>query len=83
MLDWAKCSVVESIPGKVSAAWVFRGTRVPVSAVLKNLKDMSLSEVLEEFPSVSRLQVLVMLDFLAQSADPVVPAPELHASSPR
>jgi uncharacterized protein (DUF433 family) len=37
MLDWSKCTALESIPGKVSGAWVFRGTRVPVSAILKNL----------------------------------------------
>ena len=38
-LDWSQCPMVESIPGKVSGAWVFRGTRVPVSAIFENLKD--------------------------------------------
>lgn len=42
---------VESIPGKVSGAWVFRGTRVPVSAIFENLKCSPLDEVLENFPS--------------------------------
>jgi len=37
-LDWSQCPVVESIPGKVSGAWVFRGTRVPVSAAFENLQ---------------------------------------------
>jgi hypothetical protein len=23
-LDWTKCAAVESVPGKVSGAWVFR-----------------------------------------------------------
>ena len=48
-LDWSQCSAVESIPGKVSGAWVFRGTRVPVSAIFENLKCSSVDEVLENF----------------------------------
>lgn len=68
-LDWSRCSVVESIPGKVSGAWVFRGTRVPVSAIFENLKCCTLDEVLENFP-VTRDQVLAALDFAARSADP-------------
>ena len=73
MLDWSECVVLESIPGKVSGAWVFRGTRVPVSAILNNLKDLSLVEVVEEFPSVTREQVQEVLDFVARSAGPSVP----------
>jgi uncharacterized protein (DUF433 family) len=68
-LDWSKCPVLESIPGKVSGACVFRGTRVPVSAILRNLKDLSVNEVISEFPSVTRDQVLAVLDFIAGSAD--------------
>ena len=71
MLDWSDCPVLESIPGKVSGAWVFRGTRVPVSAILKNLKHLSLDELAGEYPSVSHRQIEVVLDFLARSADPV------------
>jgi hypothetical protein len=36
-LDWSECPVVESISGKVSGAWVFKGTRTPVSIVFENL----------------------------------------------
>lgn len=68
-LDWSQCSVVESIPGKVSGAWVFRGTRVPVSAIFENLKCSTLEEVLENFP-VTREQVQAVLDFAAKSAEP-------------
>ncbi len=32
-LDWSRCTAVESIPGKVSGAWVFKDTRMPVSTV--------------------------------------------------
>jgi uncharacterized protein (DUF433 family) len=66
-LDWSQCPAVESIPGKVSGAWVFRGTRVPVSAIFENLKTSSLEEVLENFP-VTREQVQTVLDFAAKSS---------------
>ncbi|MBV9157513.1 MAG: DUF433 domain-containing protein [Acidobacteriaceae bacterium] len=70
-VDWSQCAVLESVPGKVSGAWVFRGTRVPVSAVLKNLKDLNVHEVAEEFPSVTEQQIREVLEFLARSADPL------------
>ena len=38
-LDWSQCPVVESVPGKVSGAWVFKGTRTPVAIVFENLED--------------------------------------------
>src|SRR5271156_5791238 len=66
-IDWSQCSAVESVPGKVSGAWVFRGTRVPVAAIFENLKSSSLEEVLENF-HVTRDQVQTVLDFAAKSA---------------
>jgi len=68
-LDWSQCEAVESIPGKVSGAWVFRGTRVPVSAIFENLKSSPIEEVLENF-HVTRDQVQAVLDFVAKSAEP-------------
>ena len=68
-LDWSACRALESVPDKLNGAWVFRGTRVPVSAVLKNLKEMSVDEVVAEYPSVTAEQVRVVLDFIAASAD--------------
>jgi uncharacterized protein (DUF433 family) len=65
-LDWSQCPIVESVPGKVSGAWVFRGTRVPVSAIFENLKTSSIGEVLENF-HVTRDQVQAVLDFAARS----------------
>src|SRR5277367_5951677 len=50
-LDWSQCPAVESIPGKRSGAWVFKGTRMPVSSVFENLQDMSVDELVEEFCS--------------------------------
>ncbi len=43
-LAWSQCHAVESIPGKHSGAWVFKGTRMPVATVFENLQDMSVDE---------------------------------------
>jgi uncharacterized protein (DUF433 family) len=73
-LDWSQCAAVESIPGKVSGAWMFKGTRLPVATIIENLEDLSIDEVIEQF-DVTREQVTAVLDFVAQSlrADPVSP----------
>jgi uncharacterized protein (DUF433 family) len=43
---------------------VFRGTRVPVDALLTNLEaGVSMDEFLENFPSVSREQAVEVLEF--------------------
>jgi len=72
-LDWSQCPAVESIPGKVSGAWVFRDTRLPVATVIENLEDLSVEEVMEQF-DVTREQITAVLDFVAQSLK--VSAPE-------
>jgi uncharacterized protein (DUF433 family) len=65
-LDWSQCPAAESIPGKVSGAWVFRGTRLPVATVLENLEDLSVEEVIQQF-DVTRQQIAKVLQFVAQS----------------
>jgi len=65
-LDWSQCPAVESIPGKVSGAWVFRDTRLPVATVIENLEDLSVEEVMEQF-DVTREQIAAVLEFVAQS----------------
>jgi len=65
-LDWSQCSAVESIPGKVSGARVFRDTRLPVATVIENLEDLSVEEVMEQF-DVTREQITAVLDFVAWS----------------
>lgn len=68
-LDWSQCDAVESIPGKVSGAWVFRGTRMPVSIVFENLAaGMSVDEVMEQF-DVTREQIHAVLEFVTRSLD--------------
>jgi uncharacterized protein (DUF433 family) len=66
-IDWTQCPAVESVPGKRSGAWVFRGTRTPVSAVFENLQDMTVDELVTEF-GVTREQVQAVLQFAARSA---------------
>jgi uncharacterized protein (DUF433 family) len=69
VLDWSQCPAVESIPGKVSGAWVFKGTRTPVAVVFENLEDgMTVDEVIEQF-SVTRDQVKAVLEFAVRSLD--------------
>ena len=65
-LDWSRCPAVESIPGKVSGAWVFRGTRLPVATVIENLEDLSVEEVMTQF-DVSREQIVSVLDFVKRA----------------
>ncbi len=66
-LDWSQCPAVESIPGKVSGAWVFRGTRMPVQAVFENLEaGMSLDEITDVF-DVTPDEVKAVLHFASQS----------------
>jgi uncharacterized protein (DUF433 family) len=68
MLDWSSCPAVERAPGKVSGAWVFRETRVPVSALFENLEGgATVSEFLEWFPGVTRQQVESVLEHTQQS----------------
>ena len=78
-LDWSQCPAVESVPGRLSGAWVFRDTRMPVSAVFENLEaGATIEEIIEQF-DISREQINAILEFAARSAAPV-PAPA--ASSP-
>jgi uncharacterized protein (DUF433 family) len=65
-LDWSQCPAVESIRGKMSGAWVFKGTRLPVATVIENLEDLSIDEIIEQF-DLTREQVTAVLEFVAQS----------------
>jgi uncharacterized protein (DUF433 family) len=64
MKQWEKLEAVEREPDKVSGVWVFRGTRVPVSALFENLRDgATIAEFLEWFPGVERAQVEAVLNY--------------------
>lgn len=76
-LDWSQCPAVESIPGKVSGAWLFKGTRLPVATVIENLEDSSIEEVMEQF-DVTREQINAVLDFIAHSLHTSIPPSTPH-----
>lgn len=62
-LGWAGCNAVEQDPQRVSGAWVFCGTRVPVAALFENLEDgVSLMEFVELFPGVTQEQARAVLE---------------------
>jgi len=69
-LDWSQCPAVESIPGKVSGAWVLKGTRMPVSVIFENLKaGANIEEIMEWFEGLGREQVEAVIEFAARSLD--------------
>ena len=73
MIDWSTCPAVERNAERLSGAWVFRGTRVPVSALFENLEDgASVSEFTQWFPGVTDEQARAVLDHAAQSASVAV-----------
>jgi uncharacterized protein (DUF433 family) len=68
VLDWSSCNAVERSPDTVSGAWVFRGTRVPVSALFENLEDGArVDDFVEWFPGVTRDQVETVLEHANKS----------------
>ena len=75
-LDWSHCPAVESIPGKVSGAWVFCGTRMPVATVFENLEAGASIEEIAEWFDITPEQITAVLEFAARSLD--APAYEQH-----
>ena len=79
MTDWSKCPEIESVPHRLSGAWVFKDTRLPVSALFGNLAEgATVQEFIEWFGGVDETQVRAVLEFLAQDLDARV-AEALHA----
>jgi len=82
-LNWSQCPAVESVPGRLSGAWVFRDTRMPVSAVFENLEAGATIEEIAEWFRIPKDQIIEVLEFAARSvAAPVsfeaVPALDAH-----
>jgi uncharacterized protein (DUF433 family) len=70
MIDWSSCPAVERDPERVTGAWVFRGTRVPVTALFQNLEDGAhVSDFILWFPGVTREQVRAVLEHAARSLE--------------
>ena len=67
-IDWTTCSEAGRDPEKVSGAWIFKGTRVPVRALFENIEDgATVDDFLEWFPGVTRTQVEVVLEHASAS----------------
>lgn len=65
---WSQCPVVERDPEKVSGAWVFHGTRVPVAALFENLEDgASVDDFISWFPGVTKEQVAAVIEYTINS----------------
>lgn len=70
MIDWSQCPAVERVDGKVSGAWLFKGTRVPVKALFENIEaGATVDEFLEWFPGVMRAQVEAVLTHAQRSLE--------------
>ncbi len=68
MTTWESCSAVERNPSKISGAWAFTGTRVPVYALFENLASgATIDEFVEWFPGVDRHQVRAVLEHEAEA----------------
>jgi uncharacterized protein (DUF433 family) len=69
-VDWSQCPAVESVPGKVSGAWVLRGTRMPVASIFENLEaGASIDDIMAWFEGLNREQVKTVIDFAARTLD--------------
>ena len=69
-LDWSQCPAVESVPGRVSGAWVLRGTRMPVAAIFDNISaGANIDDIMEWFDGLDREQVQAVIEFAARSLD--------------
>ena len=69
------------MPGRLNGAWVFRGTRMPVSSIFENLEcGSSIEEIMEQY-DVTREQIRAVLEFAARSLD-APPVPVGAASAP-
>ncbi len=69
MIDWSSCEAVERDPERMSGAWVFRGSRVPVAALFENLEDgASIGEVVALFPGITLGQARAVLEHAARSS---------------
>ncbi len=68
MTDWTTCPAVERKPGRVSGAWVFAGTRIPLFALYENLAGgATVDEFVEWFPGVEEKQVCAVLEHEARA----------------
>jgi uncharacterized protein (DUF433 family) len=68
-LDWSQCPAVESVPGKLSGAWVFKNTRMPVQTIFAYLEaGMSVQEITETY-DISASEIKAAVHFVVESLE--------------
>ncbi|PWU09244.1 MAG: DUF433 domain-containing protein [Verrucomicrobia bacterium] len=81
VLNWQECPAVESVPGKLSGAWVFKGTRLPISTLFENLAHgATVQQFVEWYPGVREEQVRDVVKFVADHSRYPHEAPVLAAA---
>jgi uncharacterized protein (DUF433 family) len=78
VLDWSQCPAVESVPGRLSGAWVFRDTRMPVSAVFQNFEAGATIDEIAEWFNIPKDQIIAILQFAAHSVAAPARIPDAH-----
>ena len=63
-IDWMRCELIESVPGKVSGRPIVRGTRIMPDPIV-NSYDLgdSIEEIHEGFPTLSISQIKRLIEF--------------------
>lgn len=70
VIDWSQCPAVESVPGRLSGAWVLKGTRMPVAAIFENLEaGANIDDIMEWFAGIDRSMVQAVIEFAVRSLD--------------
>jgi len=65
-MDWSGCDAVESREDKLSGAFVFTGTRIPVATLFDNFNaGATIDEFLDWFPGATKNQIEAVLSFVA------------------
>ncbi len=69
-MEWSTCSALERNADRVSGAWLFKGTRIPVRALFENIEaGASVDDFVEWFPGVAKDQVLEVLRHTERSLE--------------
>jgi uncharacterized protein (DUF433 family) len=83
LLDWSQCPAVESVPGKVSGAWVLRNTRMPVATIFENLEaGANIDDILAWYDGLDRDQVKAVIDLRRAASTHQWPAAEMQPLQP-
>ena len=79
MTDWSKCPAVESVPGRVSGAWVFKDTRLALYVLFENLAEgATIYDFMEWFQMEDEGKVRAVLQYAADSVRAPVPVSSLE-----